>query len=138
MKRGGFFIIGLLLCCYSTYTVAFNKDISAPDFKIGSLVGSFMLVIICILVFAYLVKKTNLMKNSHNHHLKIVSTYPLSSKGRLQIIQCNGQQYLLGVTEQSITLLDKFDVSEMAVIEKSAPLTGFSAILSKLNKNKNE
>jgi flagellar protein FliO/FliZ len=138
MKREGIFSFCLLLCCYSSYAVALNKDVSVPDFAIVPLIGSFLLVISCIFVFAYLVKKTNLMKNSHNHHLKIVSTYPLTNKGRLQIIECNGQQYLLGVTEQNITLLDKFDVSVMDLSENSEQVTGFSAILSKLNKKKNE
>jgi len=138
MKHGRFFSVGLLLYCYSSYTAALDKDISEPDFAYAQLIVSLLLVISCIFVFAYLIKKTNLMKNSHNHQLKIVSTYPLNNKGRLQIIECNGQQYLLGVTEQNIILLDKLDVPVMDLSENAAQVTGFSAILSKLNKKKNE
>lgn len=119
---------------------AFAVDASTPpDFAIGSLIGSLFLVISCIFVFAYLVKKTNLIKNSNNNQLKLISTYALNNKGRVQIIECNGQHYLLGVTEKNINLIDKFDTP---IIENNEPSiekkTPFSAIFSKMNKKNNE
>lgn len=110
-------------------------EVSAPpDFAIGTLIGSLLLVISCIFVFAYLVKKTNLMKNTGNNQLKLISTYALNNKGRVQIIECNGKQYLLGVTEKNINLIDKFDAP---IVDQSTTLTDnktpFAAIFSKIN-----
>lgn len=119
---------------------ALAMEVSAPpDFAIGSLIGSLLLVISCIFVFAYLVKKTNLMKNTGNNQLKLISSYALNNKGKVQIIECNGQHYLLGVTEKNINLIDKFDIP---VVDKSEVSTEnnspFSAIFSKINKKNNE
>ncbi|MFT6985368.1 MAG: flagellar protein FliO/FliZ [Psychromonas sp.] len=121
--------------------LALEESTSRPDLAIGSMLGSLLLVIACIFVFAYLMKKTNLLKNGKGRTLiKIVATQPLTNKGRVQMIEINGQQYLLGVTEQNITLLDKLDkpllVEKTPQSEKTA--TPFSMLLSKISNKTNE
>lgn len=121
--------------------LALEEGASYPDLAIGSMLASLLLVLACIFVFAYLVKKTNLLKNGKGRTLiKVVATQPLTNKGRVQMIEINGQQYLLGVTEQNITLLDKLD--KPLVTEKTAqsdmPATPFSMLLSKISKKSDE
>jgi flagellar protein FliO/FliZ len=69
-----------------------------------------------------------------------VASQPLTGKGRVQMIEVNGQQYLLGVTEQNITLLDKLD-KPLAIGKESASAmtaTPFSTLLSKMSKKTDE
>ena len=112
----------------------------APDLALTSLLGSLLLVLGCIFLFAFLVKKTNLLKNAGGKsQIKVIATQPLTNKGRVQMIEINNQQYLLGVTEHNITLLDKLD-KPLIVEEKSnrQPTMSFSALLSKISKKNDE
>ncbi len=116
-----------------------QETASRPDLALGSMLVSLLLVIACIFVFAYLMKKTNLLKNGRGKSaIKVVATQPLTSKGRVQMIEINGRHYLLGVTEQNITLLDKFDkpVTTENEPNNEAPVNPFGALLSKIS-NKN-
>ena len=65
--------------------------------------------------------------------IKVVATQPLTNKGRVQVIELNGLHYLLGVTEQNITLLDKFDKPLQAEVpsENEAQPQPFATLLSK-------
>ncbi|WP_019613255.1 flagellar biosynthetic protein FliO [Psychromonas ossibalaenae] len=116
-----------------------QETASRPDLALGSMLASLLLVIVCIFVFAYLMKKTNLLKNGQGKSaIKVVATQPLTSKGRVQMIEINGQHYLLGVTEQNITLLDKFEkpVTTENEPDNEAVVNPFAVLLSKIS-NKN-
>ena len=119
---------------------AAGKSVAPPDLALTSLLGSLLLVLGCIFLFAFLVKKTNLLKNvGGKSQIKVIATQPLTNKGRVQMIEINDQQYLLGVTEHNITLLDKLD-KPLIVEEKSnkQPTMPFSALLSKISKKNDE
>ena len=120
---------------------AAEKVSGPPDLALASMLGSLLLVLVCIFVFAYLMKQTNLLKNARGKsQIKVIATQPLTNKGRVQIIEINNQQYLLGVTEQNISLLDKLDkplATENQSVSKKA-VTPFSVLLSKISKNKDE
>lgn len=118
---------------------ALEENSTRPNFAFGSMLASLLLVIACIFVFAYLMKKTNLLKNGRGKSLiKVVATQPLTNKGRVQVIELNGLHYLLGVTEQNITLLDKFDKPLQAdpSSENEAQNTPFATLLSKTQLSK--
>ena len=134
-------IFSLLYLLLSVNSFAAGDKVGPPDLAITSMLGSLLLVIVCIFVFAYLMKQTNLLKNARGKsQIKVIATQPLTNKGRVQMIEVNGQQYLLGVTEQNITLLDKLDkplVVEKHASEKQA-VTPFSVLLSKISKKNDE
>jgi len=114
---------------------------SPPDLAVGSMIASLALVIVCIFVFAFLVKKGNLLHNGRGHTLiKIIATQPLTSKGRVQIIEVNETRYLLGVTEQNINILDTLPVPENEEDEEhlNQAQTPFATLLSKISTKRNE
>ena len=134
-----FFII--LSVFFASNAFPAEKSSGPPDLALTSMLGSLLLVLVCIFVFAYLMKQTNLLKNARGKsHITVIATQPLTSKGRVQIIEINNQQYLLGVTEQNITLLDKLD-TPLITAKNSATkdfATPFSILLSKISKKKDE
>ena len=135
-----------VLCVFLPINVlAAEQHVDPAGLDLSSMVASLLLVIACIFVFAYLMKKSNLVKNvaKSQHKIKVVAAHSLTNKGREQIIDVQGQLYLLGVTEQNITLLDKLDNTTEASTsstseEENIPVNAFSALLSKLSKNKDE
>jgi flagellar protein FliO/FliZ len=114
---------------------------SPPDLAVGSMIASLLLVIACIFVFAFLMKKSNLIHNGRGKTLiKVIATQPLTSKGRVQIIEVNQKRYLVGVTEQSINLLDTFSIPEGEEEEEQQTnsSTSFATLLSKISTKRNE
>ena len=115
---------------------------TAPELAVGSLIASLLLVIACIFIFAFLMKKSNLIHNVRGNGLiKIIATQPLTNKGRVQIIEVNKKRYLLGVTEQNIKVLDTFELSEEDIKEELATnnaTTPFATLLSKISAKRDE
>lgn len=114
---------------------------SPPDLAVGSMIASLLLVLACIFIFAFLMKKSNLIRNPKRYHqIKVVATQPLTNKGRVQIIEVNEKRYLLGVTEQNINLLDTFSIPENEESETQTEHanTPFATLLSKISTKRNE
>lgn len=132
----------IVLCSFfSINASAVEEKAGPPDLAITSMLASLLLVLVCIFVFAYLMKQSNLLRNTKGKgQIRIVATQPLTSKGRVQMIEINGQQYLLGVTEQNITLLDKLDKPLTTENESDNKMTAtpFSTLLSKISKKTDE
>lgn len=129
----------ILYIFFPTVSWALEENSRRQNFAFGSMLASLLLVIACIFVFAYLMKKTNLLKNGRGKSLiKVVATQPLTNKGRVQIVEVNGLHYLLGVTEQNITLLDKFEKPLQAEIlsENETQNPSFATLLSKMQLSK--
>jgi len=114
---------------------------SPSDLAIGSTIASLLLVLACICIFAFLMKKSNLLRYSKSHPLiNVVARKALTNKGQVQIIEVNQTRYLIGVTEQNISLLDTLPIPED---EEGAPtsedvVTPFATILSKISTKRNE
>lgn len=132
----------IVLCTFFPFSVwATQESAKSTNLPVASMLGSLLLVLACIFLCAYLMKKTNLLKNGRGKSLiKVVATQPLTSKGRVQMIEIDGQQYLLGVTEQNITLLDKLDktLTSAQELENTELKTPFSTLLSKISNKNNE
>ena len=114
---------------------------SPPDLAVGSMIASLLLVIACIFIFAFLMKKSNLIHNGKGKTLiKVIATQPLTNKGRVQIIEVNQKRYLVGVTEQNINLLDSFPIPEGEENEEPQQnlSTSFSTLLSKISAKRDE
>ena len=134
-------LFGVLAIFIPIYSFAAEDNVGPPDLALTSMLGSLLLVIVCIFIFAFLMKQTNLLKNGRaKSQIKIIATQPLGAKARVQMIEVNGQQYLLGVSEQNVTLLDKLD-KPLAVeddLQKQDVVPPFSALLSKISKKRND
>ncbi len=87
----------------STVQTAQNGDALA---SIWSMLGGLALVIGLILFLAYMTKRLKLVSANYGG-IKTISATPLGQKEKLVLVELEGQQYLLGVTSQQITLIDK-------------------------------
>jgi len=124
---------------------ALEETSQRPELAIGTMLGSLILVLACIFLFAFLMKKSNLIRHHNNKNsIKVIATQALTNKSRVQIIEVNNKQYLLGVSEQSIHLLDQFEspINDPSVEIKEATPSSFTAafasVLSKAGKKNNE
>ncbi|MCG9729274.1 flagellar biosynthetic protein FliO [Shewanella sp. Isolate13] len=73
---------------------------------LSSMVGGLIVVLLLIFFLAYLVKRFNLVPSSQGV-LKTLAVTPLGQKEKLVLVEVDGQQYLLGVTPQQVSLVDK-------------------------------
>ncbi len=133
------FVIGLFLPSLSWAEEALK---SPPDLAVGSIIASLLLVIACIFIFAFLMKKSNLIHNGRGKTLiKVIATQPLTNKGRVQIVEVGEKRYLLAITEQNINLLDT-----LAIPDEELTMTGpveeqphtFASLLSKISTKRHE
>jgi len=133
------FVIVLFLPTFSWAEEAFK---SPPDLAVGSMIASLLLVIACIFIFAFLMKKSNLIHNGRGKTLiKVIATQPLTNKGRVQIVEVGEKRYLLAVTEQNINLLDTLVIPDDELTtdtptENQAPT--FASLLSKISTKRHE
>jgi flagellar protein FliO/FliZ len=90
--------------------VALEETNKRPELAIGTMLGSLLLVLACIFLFAFLMKKSNLLRHGgYKSPIKVIATQVLTNKSRVQIIEVHGKQYLLGVSEQSVNLIEKLE-----------------------------
>ncbi|WP_427982212.1 flagellar biosynthetic protein FliO [Agarivorans sp.] len=76
--------------------------------EIVSWLMSLALVLVTIFVCAWILKKTRLNQFSAGQ-AKVVSNLTLGARERVTVVEIGGQQYLLGITQHSINLLDKLE-----------------------------
>ena len=126
---------------FPTISWAVDEVRSPPDLAVGSMIASLLLVLACIFIFAFLMKKSNLIQTGKGNALiKVIATQALTNKGRVQIIEVNEKRYLLGVTEQNISLLDTLAIPKDALenIQSENSVTPFATLLSKISSKRNE
>jgi flagellar protein FliO/FliZ len=68
-----------------------------------------LLVLGCIVVVAWLLKRSNSFQSSANGKMKMIAGLPLGTRERAVLIQIGDEQLLLGVTTHSVNLLHKLD-----------------------------
>ncbi|QYK14227.1 flagellar biosynthetic protein FliO [Shewanella rhizosphaerae] len=73
-----------------------------------NMLGGLLVVIALIFLLAYLVKRLKLVPTSHGV-LKTLAVTPLGQREKMVLVEVDGQQYLLGVTSQQVSLIDKLD-----------------------------
>lgn len=88
-----------------------------------------LFVVLVIIAIAYVAKKFNLTPVSGSH-FKMVSSMSLGGRERIVIVEVQGQQHAIGVTNQSVNHLFKLD--QPIVSEPTAKLS--SPVLNKVNK----
>ncbi|SON50191.1 flagellar biosynthetic protein FliO [Vibrio tapetis] len=104
---------------------------SASQLDLAATFGSLVFVIIFILFLAWLLKRMRLPSMTGRDGLKIVRQLPVGTKERLMIVQAGEEQFLIGITAQSINMLSRLE--KPLKDEESAPLP-FASQLSQLLK----
>ena len=120
-------LIGIGL--FSMPSVAFAA--TPPSLDLATTFGSLIFVIAFILFIAWLLKRMQVPTMSNQQGLSIVRQIAVGTKERIAIVQAGEDQYLVGITTQSIQLISKLDKPlTQEMLEKST----FSSQLSQLIK----
>ncbi|QSX32715.1 flagellar biosynthetic protein FliO [Shewanella avicenniae] len=102
-------MITILAAASTVTTTPTTTPRAGVDFTaIVGMFGGLIFVLLLIFLLAYAVKRLNLV-TGNNAAIKVKAQSALGPKERVVLIELDGQQYLLGVTSQQVTLLDKYD-----------------------------
>lgn len=102
--------ISIAFFSVSLPALALEETSKRPELALGTMLGSLVLVLACIFLFAFLMKKSNLIRHrGYKSPIKVIATQALTNKSRVQIIEVHGKQYLLGVSEQSVNLIEQLE-----------------------------
>ena len=104
---------------------------TSSQLDLATTLGSLLFVIALILLRAWLLKRMRVPAFGQQKGLSIIKQLPVGTRERVMIIQVGEEQYLIGVTTQSIQLLAKLD---NPLIQEELPVTAFSNQLMQLLK----
>ena len=125
----GLLKVGLGIGLLTTPSIAFAA--TPPSLDLATTFGSLIFVIAFILFIAWLLKRMQVPAMSNQQGLAIVRQIPVGTKERIAIVQAGDEQFLVGITTQSIQLISKLDKPlTQEMLEKST----FSSQLSQLMK----
>ncbi len=82
---------------------------TSSQLDLATTLGSLLFVIALILLLAWLLKRMRVPAFGQQKGLSIIKQLPVGTRERVMIIQVGEEQYLIGVTTQSIQLLAKLD-----------------------------
>jgi len=88
-----------------------------------------LFIMLVIFAIAWVAKKLNLTPNNAEH-FKLVSSMSLGGRERIVIIEVQGQQHAIGVTNQSVNHLFQLEQK----IEQKPIQLGNQALVGKINK----
>ncbi|MBW3696377.1 flagellar biosynthetic protein FliO [Vibrio sp. T187] len=113
-----------------TPSIAFAADAATLD--LATTFGSLILVIAFILFIAWLLKRMQVPSLANQNGLSVVRQIPVGTKERIAIVQAGEEQFLVGITTQSIQLISKLD---KPLSQEAMEKTSFSTQLTQLLKN---
>ncbi|MCK6265486.1 flagellar biosynthetic protein FliO [Vibrio sp. ZSDE26] len=96
-------VIGLLFVPFSSMAA------TGSQLDLATTVGSLLFVVALILVLAWAVKRMRVPTMMNQKGLSIVRQITVGTKERIMIVQAGEDQFLVGVTSQSIQLISKLD-----------------------------
>ncbi|SDH52606.1 flagellar protein FliO/FliZ [Vibrio xiamenensis] len=82
---------------------------SAAQLDWATTFGSLIFVLAFILLLAWLLKRMRFPTMTNQKGLNIVRQLPVGTKERIVIVQAGEEQFLVGVTSQSIQLISKLE-----------------------------
>ncbi|GAJ78732.1 flagellar biosynthesis protein FliQ [Vibrio sp. JCM 18905] len=125
-------------------TGALSLMLSAPyafaaapnNLDLATTLGSLVLVIGVILLLAWLLKRMQVpAMGGQQKGLRIVSQLPVGTKERIAVVQVGEEQFLVGITSQSIQTLAKLDKPlKEEELATNAFATQFSQLIKKHDK----
>ncbi|MBE5150603.1 flagellar type III secretion system pore protein FliP [Vibrio parahaemolyticus] len=105
---------------------------AAPsNLDLATTLGSLVLVIGVILLLAWLLKRMQVPALGQQKGLRIVSQLPVGTKERIAVVQVGEEQFLVGITSQSIQILAKL---EKPLKEEELATNAFASQFSQLIK----
>ncbi len=78
-------------------------------FNIMTTLGSLVFVVVFILFLAWLLKRMQAPAFGQQKGLKVVSQLAVGTKERIAVVQAGNEQFLVGITSQSIQLIAKLE-----------------------------
>ncbi|PMJ91397.1 flagellar biosynthetic protein FliO [Vibrio sp. 10N.261.55.A7] len=98
-----FAVLGLSLMSFSSMAA------TGTQLDLATTVGSLLFVIALIVVLAWALKRMRVPTMMNQKGLSIVRQISVGTKERIMIVQAGEDQFLVGVTSQSIQLISKLD-----------------------------
>ncbi|ASU22764.1 flagellar biosynthetic protein FliO [Vibrio qinghaiensis] len=123
-------LIGLWLC--SSQAMAATND----HLDLATTFGSLLFVIALILFLAWVLKRMRVPTFGNQKGLSIVRQLPVGTKERIVIVQAGEEQFLVGVTPQSVQLIAKLDAPLKQEEAEVSPFAGQLTQLLKKNDKK--
>ena len=80
-----------------------------PELDLLTTFGSLVFVVAIILGLAWLLKRMRLPAMGNQQGLAILSQIPVGTKERIAVVKVNDEQFLVGITSQSINLISKLE-----------------------------
>lgn len=123
-------LIGLLLCS--------SQAMAAPNdhLDLATTFGSLLFVIALILFLAWVLKRMRVPTFGNQKGLSIVRQLQVGTKERIVIVQAGEEQFLVGVTSQSVQLIAKLDAPLKQEEAEVSPFAGQLTQLLKKNDKK--
>ncbi|PNQ71477.1 flagellar biosynthetic protein FliO [Vibrio sagamiensis] len=103
----------------------------ADSLDLATTFGSLVLVIGIILFLAWLLKRMKVPALGQQKGLRIVTQLPVGTKERIAVVQVGEEQFLIGITSQSIQNLAKL---ESPLKEEASETATFASQFSQLIK----
>ncbi len=97
---------------YAAEPQAGARTLSESPLSAMSLLQTIMglvLVLGCIVLVAWLLKRTTSFHSAANGKMRVIAGLPLGTRERAVLVQIGEEQLLLGVTPQQVNLLYKLD-----------------------------
>ncbi|WP_099611516.1 flagellar biosynthetic protein FliO [Vibrio fujianensis] len=93
--------------------------------------GSLLFVVVLILCLAWLLKRMRVTTLGQQKEFQVIRQLPIGTRERLMIVQAGDEQFLIGVTTQSIQLISKLSTP---LIQEAADQRSFATQLTQLVK----
>ena len=108
---------------------------SGSQLDLATTLGSLLFVIAFVLFLAWLLKRMRVPTMMNQKGLSVVRQFPVGAKERIMIVQAGEEQFLVGVTAQSIQLLSKLEKPITQEELESVPFSNQLAQLLKKNES---
>ncbi|MDF2153740.1 flagellar biosynthetic protein FliO [Vibrio sp. CAU 1672] len=124
-------------------TGALGLGLSAPyafaapptNLDLATTLGSLVLVIGVIILLAWLLKRMQVPALGQQKGMRIISQLPVGTKERIAVVQVGDEQFLVGITSQSIQMLAKLD---KPLKEEELTTSAFASQFSQLIKKNHD
>lgn len=114
-----------------------SQVMAAPptQLDLATTFGSLFLVLAFIFFLAFVLKRMKVPSMINQKDLSIVRQIAVGTKERIAVVQAGEEQFLVGITSQSIQLISKLDTPiKQEELEKSQFASQLSQLLTKNDK----
>ncbi len=128
----------LLICMVSSFSSLAATD--SGQFDIFATFGSLIFVVALILVLAWLMKRMRIPALGREKDFAVIRQIPLGARERLMVVKAGDEQFVVGMTPQSIQLISKLETPLRDNSQNSSDNSISSSFAKQLNQllKKNE